>query len=66
MLSPAVIDTIDGDATAWEEAPLARLAAAGELVAFHHDGFWQPMDTLRDKNLLEQLWKDGEAPWKVW
>ncbi|MEM9222734.1 MAG: glucose-1-phosphate cytidylyltransferase [Pseudomonadota bacterium] len=66
VLDPSAIDTIDGDADAWEEAPLRRLAAAGELVAYPHDGFWQPMDTLRDRKQLEELWASGEAKWKVW
>ncbi|MGV0715206.1 glucose-1-phosphate cytidylyltransferase [Mycolicibacterium sp. XJ662] len=66
VLSPAALDYIEGDQTAWEGPPLARLAADGELMAFEHSGFWQPMDTLRDKNLLEDLWNSGEAPWKCW
>ena len=57
---------IDGDATSWEGEPLVGLARDGELMAFAHTGFWQPMDTLRDKNLLEELWQSGKAPWKVW
>ncbi|HYD69455.1 glucose-1-phosphate cytidylyltransferase [Azospirillum sp.] len=66
VLQPEVIDLIDGDGSSWEGAPLERLAAAGELMSFEHRGFWQPMDTLRDKNLLEELWQTGKAPWKVW
>ena len=66
VLSPCVIDRIDGDGTSWEGAPLTRLAAEGQLEAFHHSGFWQPMDTLREKNVLEELWSSGRAPWKVW
>ena len=66
VLSPRVIDYIDGDETPWEAAPLERLAADGELRAYHHRGFWQPMDTLREKNYLEELWQSGRAPWKVW
>jgi glucose-1-phosphate cytidylyltransferase len=66
VLSPKVIDHIAGDRTSWEVEPLARLAADGELEAFHHPGFWQPMDTLRDKNMLEDLWQSGKAPWKTW
>jgi glucose-1-phosphate cytidylyltransferase len=66
VLSPAVLDYIDGDQTSWEGPPLARLAADGEMMAFEHSGFWQPMDMLREKNLLEELWKSGEAPWKCW
>ena len=66
VLSPRVIDLIDGDQTSWEGGPLERLAAEGELKAWQHDGFWQPMDTLRDKTQLEELWQSGNAPWKVW
>jgi glucose-1-phosphate cytidylyltransferase len=66
VLDPAVIDYIEGDATPWESAPMEKLARDGELVAFAHDGFWQPMDTLREKKHLEELWASGRAPWKVW
>ena len=66
VLNPKVIDRIIGDETSWEREPLTSLAADGELVAFKHDGFWQPMDTLRDKNMLNDLWDSGRAPWKVW
>ncbi|MBK9020482.1 MAG: glucose-1-phosphate cytidylyltransferase [Sulfuritalea sp.] len=66
VLSPAALDMIDGDDTQWETTPMQRLAAAGQLAAYRHDGFWQPMDTLRDKNLLEELWARGQAPWKRW
>jgi glucose-1-phosphate cytidylyltransferase len=66
VLSPKVIDLIDGDDTIWELAPLTRLAASGQLMAFPHHGFWHPMDTLRDKLMLEELWSGGKAPWKVW
>ena len=66
VLSPDVIDYIDGDDSFWEHAPLQRLAADDELRAWRHDGFWQPMDTLREKNQLEELWATGKAPWKVW
>lgn len=66
VLSPKVIAYIAGDTTPWEAEPLERLAREGELMAFEHDGFWQPMDTLREKNMLDQLWVSGEAPWKVW
>ena len=66
VLSPRAIDLIDGDQTSWEGRPLERLAAEGELIAWQHDGFWQPMDTLRDKTQLEELWQSGSAPWKVW
>jgi glucose-1-phosphate cytidylyltransferase len=66
VLSPRCIDYIAGDDTIWEREPLARLAGEGELMAFEHGGFWQPMDTLRDKTQLERLWASGAAPWKVW
>ena len=66
VLSPKCLDTIAGDATSWEVEPLARLAAQGELMAYRHTGFWQPMDTLRERNLLEELWRSGAAPWKAW
>jgi glucose-1-phosphate cytidylyltransferase len=66
VLSPHCIRHIAGDNTAWEAEPLTRLAAADELRAFVHSGFWQPMDTLREKNLLEGLWAQGLAPWKIW
>ena len=66
VLEPSVIDYIDGDDTVFEQGPLRNLAHAGQLNAYKHDGFWQPMDTLRDRNLLETLWSKGTAPWKVW
>jgi len=66
VLNPKVIDFIDGDSSSWEGKPLETLAAKGELHAFEHEGFWQPMDTLRDKTQLEQLWSSGKAPWKSW
>ncbi len=66
VLSPKCVSLIDGDNVSWEAGPLAKLAELGELVAFRHDGFWQPMDTLREKNLLEDLWDSGKAPWKIW
>lgn len=66
VLSPKVIDLIEGDETSWELSPLRDLAAMGQIVAFEHEGFWQSMDTLREKNLLEELWKNGDAPWKIW
>lgn len=66
VLSPRCIDLIEGDATVWEAEPLNRLAAMGELMAFRHEDFWQPMDTLREKNQLEDLWASGRAPWKQW
>ncbi len=66
ILSPKVIDYIEGDQTSFEGDPLNRLTLDGQLMAFSHNGFWQPMDTLRDKNHLEELWQSGKAPWKVW
>lgn len=66
VLSPKVLDLIENDETIWEKEPLEKLAESGNLQSFFHDGFWQPMDTLRDKNHLEQLWSSGKAPWKQW
>ena len=66
VLSPRCIERIAEDSTAWEVGPMASLAADGQLMAFEHNGFWQPMDTLRDKMKLEELWQSGAAPWKVW
>jgi glucose-1-phosphate cytidylyltransferase len=66
ILKPSVIDYISGDKSIWEREPLEELAREGNLSAFKHDGFWQPMDTLRDKIYLEELWRSGEAPWKIW
>ena len=66
VLSPAVIDYIVDDSTIWEREPLERLAKEGNLAAYQHHGFWQPMDTLRDKTHLEDLWQSGKAPWKAW
>jgi glucose-1-phosphate cytidylyltransferase len=66
VLDPKVIDYIEDDKTVFEKRPLEKLAADKQLFAYRHTGFWQPMDTLRDKNLLEGLWKSGEAPWKIW
>jgi len=66
VLSPKVLNYIESDATIWEQEPMKRLAAEGQMAAFRHDGFWQPMDTLRDKNHLEELWATGKAPWKNW
>ncbi len=60
------IDYIDDDDTLWEKEPMERLAADGQLAAYQHTGFWQPMDTLRDCNILEKLWASGKAPWRVW
>ena len=66
VLSPKVLDFIDGDHTSWEGSPLEKLSKIKQLMAFEHKGFWQPMDTLRDKNHLEELWQSGKAPWKIW
>jgi len=66
VLSPQVLDYIEDDTTVWEKGPMEKLAAERQIEAFFHDGFWQPMDTLRDKNELEQLWQSGAAPWKQW
>jgi glucose-1-phosphate cytidylyltransferase len=66
VLSPRVIEYIDNDSTVWERQPLERLAKEGQLCTYKHEGFWQPMDTLRDMVLLEELWAGGKAPWKVW
>lgn len=66
VLSPRVIDLVESDQSSWEGSPLVSLAADDQLRAFEHAGFWQPMDTLREKNQLEELWARGEAPWKVW
>ena len=66
VLEPEVIDRIDGDTTVWEQEPLNGLAADGQLTAYNHKGFWQPMDTLRDRHHLEDLWATGCAPWKLW
>ena len=66
VLEPKVLDLIPGDETIWEKEPLMGLSQQGNLHAYFHEGFWQPMDTLRDKNHLEELWASGKAPWKVW
>lgn len=66
VMSPRIIDYIEGDHIMLENEPLTNLARDGELMAFHHEGFWQPMDTIRERNLLEKLWSGGRAPWKVW
>ena len=66
VLSPQVLQYIEGDSTIWERSPLENLAEQGQLAAYKHEGFWQPMDTLRDKVYLEELWQSGQAPWKVW
>jgi glucose-1-phosphate cytidylyltransferase len=66
VLNTKIFNEIDGDNTIWEQEPLSNLANKGELMAFKHDGFWQPMDTLRDKNYLEELWSSNKAPWKLW
>jgi glucose-1-phosphate cytidylyltransferase len=66
VLSPKVIDYIQGDETVWENEPMEKLAREGQLSSYMHKGFWKPMDTLRDKNQLDELWNSGKAPWKVW
>ena len=66
VLEPSIFETIEGDKTIWERAPMEQLAADGEMAAYKHHGFWQPMDTLRDKMKLEDLWDSGNAPWKKW
>lgn len=66
ILSPGVLDYIAGDSISWEQEPLTRLAEAGQLAAYRHSGFWQCMDTLKHKKLLESLWQSGKAPWKIW
>ena len=66
VLSPKVIDAIDGDSSSWEGAPLQTLANQGQFQAYRHAGFWQPMDTLREKVMLEDMWNSGKAPWKAW
>jgi len=66
VLEPSVVNLVEGDHCIWEQEPMQMLAQSGELSAFHHNGFWQPMDTLRDKNYLEDLWQSDQAPWKIW
>lgn len=66
VLDPSVLDHVEGDDTVWEQAPLEGLAASGQLRAYYHRGFWQAMDTLRDKRYLEELWGKGQAPWRLW
>jgi len=66
VLHPSCLDLVEGDDTRWEDRPLQTLAERGELRAFHHAGFWQPMDTVRERDLLADLWDSGQAPWKVW
>ncbi|MBK8971920.1 MAG: glucose-1-phosphate cytidylyltransferase [Hahellaceae bacterium] len=66
VLSPQVLSLLKNDSTVWEREPLSELAQTGQMMAYEHKGFWQPMDTLRDKTLLEELWSSGKAPWKVW
>jgi glucose-1-phosphate cytidylyltransferase len=66
VLKPEVLNLIEGDQSSWEGDPLSRLANDGQLAAFKHEGFWQPMDTLREKNLLNDLWNSGKAPWRIW
>ena len=66
VLEPGVLPYIADEETIWEREPMENLARDNQLVAYKHNGFWQPMDTLRDKNLLEELWESGRAPWKIW
>jgi glucose-1-phosphate cytidylyltransferase len=66
VLSPKVLSYLQGDETVWEQEPLMQLAADGQLMAYQHHGFWQPMDTLHDKQTLEKMWSSGAAPWKKW
>ena len=66
VLEPRCLEMIEGDEDSWESGPLNKLAESGNLMAFEHEGFWQPMDTLREKNLLEEMWTSGSAPWKIW
>ena len=66
VLSPQVLERIEGDTSVWEAKPMMSLATEGQLMAFDHTGFWQPMDTLRDRLYLEGLWDSGKAPWKAW
>jgi glucose-1-phosphate cytidylyltransferase len=66
VLEPEVINYIDDDATVWEREPMEKLASEGKLAAYRHYGYWQNMDTLRDKNVLEELWQSDEPPWKIW
>ena len=66
VLSPKVLEFIENDQSSWEGVPLTTLAEIDQMMAYEHDGFWQPMDTLREKNLLEDLWSSGNAPWKIW
>ena len=65
-MEPSVLDRISGDLTSWEVDVLPQIAADGQLSAYRHQGFWQPMDTLRDRNRLQELWEIGQAPWKLW
>jgi len=66
VASPSVLDLVQGPETIWEREPLEYLATSGDLAAYQHNGFWQPMDTLRDKVVLENMWATGKAPWKTW
>ena len=66
VLSTDIFDYLDDDKTIWEEEPLMKLTSENQLMCWRHNGFWQPMDTLRDKNLLEDLWQNKSAPWKIW
>jgi glucose-1-phosphate cytidylyltransferase len=66
LLSPSISDLIEGDGTVWEQEPMQALAQADQLRAYHHRGFWHPMDTLRDRNFLQEQWASGSPPWKLW
>ena len=66
VVDPAAFEYIEGDRTVWEHEPLGSLAQDGKLFAYRHSGFWHPMDTLRDRMVLEEMWASGEAPWKLW
>ena len=65
-MEPKIFDYIENDHTVWEKEPLEKLATTNQLSAYKHNGFWQPLDTLRDKNYLEEIWSTGKAPWKKW
>ena len=66
VMKPSIFDYIEGDETIWEQQPVGKLADEGELMAFEHEGFWQPMDTMRERDLLQDMWASGSAPWRIW